>query len=646
MNIYSNKQKTKLGNKILNYGRDSRDLKRKKYLRNTGIVLMVALVLSFSIPIYGEEAQGNTPKEEVVYVNMATNGSVKTIDVVNIFELGEKTQVLDYGDYESVKVLNSTEKAKNKLGMVTLTAPKGRLYYEGKLKNKELPWTVKARYSLDGKEINPDELAGKAGALTMTVNVSKNEAVPGDFFETYALQINVLLDAYKTKNIKADNMTIANVGSKKQLTYTALPGKGADFTVKADVDGFQMEGMTINAVPLNLDIKVDDQELMNKIDELKGATGELSHGASELAEGMNNFKVQGTERLYTGVSQMETALNQLDSHSKDLGGGSKEFRKALEEVNRRLAEFKMGSEELTKLKDGSKEMSRGIDSLVNGMTELEQGVSYQAYKSILNEKGFNLDQLQAGNQQAASKIDDLVAGLTSLVDQMEAFGFKDKADALRGQIQEISELKTLAQGNNASIAGTEMYLNGVNGKIEELVSGGTQIQGSYKQMDEKISELVDGLSDVSVKMSLLAQGINQLVSEYEKLDGGVATYTNGVSKVAYNYGVMAAGVSELNNSAQKLVEGSEALRNGTAKLDNEASKMKDEAKNKIDSLLGSVNGQKGSVKSFVSPRNTNVNSLQFAMKTDSIKKPVESIPEAKAEEKETFFKKILNLFKK
>ncbi len=645
MNKYSQKQKQTveyggIGNKIAFNARRS-----KKHLRNTGILLIAALVLSFSMPIYGEEAQANTPKEEVVYVNMTTDGSVKNMDVVNIFELGEKTQVLDYGDYDSVKVLNSTEKAKNKLGMVTLTAPEGRLYYEGKFKGKDLPWIVKVRYSLNGKEINSDELVGKSGALTMTVNISRNEAVEGTFFDDYALQANVLLDAYKAKNIKADNMTMANVGAKKQLTYTALPGKGADFTLQADVEDFQMDGMTINAVPLNLDIKVDDRELMNKIDELKGATGELSRGASELANGMGNFKTQGTDRLYAGANQMEDALKQLDSHSKELGGGSKEFRKALEEVNMRLSEFKMGPSELGKLKDGSKAMSQGIDTLVRSMAELEQGVNYQAYKSVLKENGLDLDQLQAGNQLAASKVDELVSGLTSLADQMEAFGLKEKADELRGQINGIAELKTLAEGNNAGIRGTEQYLDGVNSKLKELAGGGAQIQSSYKQLDEKISELVSGLSGVSVKMSLLAQGINQLVSEYEKLDGGIEAYTDGVSKVAYNYGEMAAGVADLNSSAQKLVEGSEALRDGTSKLDGEAGKMKTEAKNKIDELLGSVKGPKGPVESFVSSKNTNVNSLQFVMKTDSIKKPIEKKPEAKEKEKETFFKKLFKLFK-
>lgn len=619
--------------------------KRKKSFRNIGIFLIVAVLLTFSMPIYGEEARENTPKEEVVYVNMTADGTVKNMNVVNIFELAQETQVLDYGDYDSIKVLNSTKKAANKLGMVTLTAPKGRLYYEGSLKGKELPWIVKVRYSLDGKDTTPDKLVGKSGAMTITVNISKNEAVEGTFFEDYALQTNILLDTYKAKNIKADHMTVANVGAKKQLTYTALPGKGANFTVEADVDDFQMDGMTVNAVPLNLDIKVDDRELLDKIDELKGATGELSHGSAELSDGMKTFKTQGTDKIYTGVNRMEEALQQLDSHSKALSGGSEEFREALEEVNRRLEDFKGGTENLTGLKDGSKEIAQGIEFLVNGMTQLEQGVNYQAYKNLLMERGLDLDELQRGNQVAASKVDELVASLNSLADQMEALGLKDKAAELRVQINGISELKTLAEGNNAGIKGTEIYLDGVNDKLKVLVGGGTQLQGSYKQFDEKISELVDSLSEISVKMSLLAQGINRLVLEYEKLDGGVEAYTDGVSKIAYNYGEMAAGVSDLNNSAQKLVEGSEALKEGNSKLDREADKMKTEAKNKIDNLMGNVNGSKKPVQSFVSSKNTNVNSLQFAMKTDSVEKPVEKKPEAKEKEKETFFKKLFKLFR-
>lgn len=50
----------------------------------------------------------------------------------------------------------------------------------------------------------------------------------------------------------ADGATVANVGSNKQLAYTILPNKGADIEITADVKNFEMSGIAINGIKLNL----------------------------------------------------------------------------------------------------------------------------------------------------------------------------------------------------------------------------------------------------------------------------------------------------------------------------------------------------------------------------------------------------------
>ena len=77
------------------------------------------------------------------------------------------------------------------------------------------------------------------------------------------MQASLSLDTDKCKNIVAGDATIANVGSDKQLTYTILPGKGADIEITADVTDFELGGISINGIPLNLNIEVDDDELMD-----------------------------------------------------------------------------------------------------------------------------------------------------------------------------------------------------------------------------------------------------------------------------------------------------------------------------------------------------------------------------------------------
>lgn len=55
----------------------------------------------------------------------------------------------------------------------------------------------------------------------------------------------------------AEEATIANVGKNEQLTYTILPGKGADLSIQADVEDFEMDAIAIKGIQLNLGLDFD-----------------------------------------------------------------------------------------------------------------------------------------------------------------------------------------------------------------------------------------------------------------------------------------------------------------------------------------------------------------------------------------------------
>ena len=70
------------------------------------VMLSAAIILSAAMPAFAVESAGGTPsqKEEVIYITLAADGSVKNTYVVNSFDGGSIT---DYGDYASVKMLNT-----------------------------------------------------------------------------------------------------------------------------------------------------------------------------------------------------------------------------------------------------------------------------------------------------------------------------------------------------------------------------------------------------------------------------------------------------------------------------------------------------------------------------------------------------------
>lgn len=230
-------------------------------------------------------------KQEVIYANLNTDGTLSETTVVNIWDRENSTTITDYGNYSSVKNLTTTDEIEFSNGTVKIDTEKSneKLYYEGSLNNAQLPWKFQLHYYMDGTEYSAEELAGKSGDLKITMNVRKNTACQGTFFDNYALQASFTLDTKLCRNIEAEGATAANVGSDKQLTYTILPGKETDITITAEVTDFEMDAVAINGIPLSLNVEVDDEELMSQVTELLEGIEQLDDGAGELQDGISEL---------------------------------------------------------------------------------------------------------------------------------------------------------------------------------------------------------------------------------------------------------------------------------------------------------------------------------------------------------------------
>ena len=144
---------------------------------------MAALLTMTSLPFSAFAAEEHTPKEEVVYINLNADGSVKEINVVNIFDLDGKGTIIDYGAYESVRNMTTTDEITCEGNQVSVEAEAGKLYYEGKLTNTQMPWKINIHYYWDGAEYDAKELAGKNGSLKITMDITENTACAGTFLK-------------------------------------------------------------------------------------------------------------------------------------------------------------------------------------------------------------------------------------------------------------------------------------------------------------------------------------------------------------------------------------------------------------------------------------------------------------------------------
>jgi hypothetical protein len=255
-------------------------------------------------------------KEEVAYVNLENDGSVEKVLVVNIFELEAGESFTDYGNYKSVRNMVTSDPISMKGDEVTgQVSDAVKMFYEGDLGAAQLPWDISITYYLDGKKISADDLPGKTGSLTINLDIVPNPQVNKYFYKNYALQITASLDANKCMDIYADGATVANVGAKKQLTFTQMPNKETHIVISSNVVDFTMDAMTINGVRLTMDFDVDIDDTKKDMQDLEDGIVKLDDSVAELQEGIIKLKnsqlmlesgagsvASGAYRLYMALS--------------------------------------------------------------------------------------------------------------------------------------------------------------------------------------------------------------------------------------------------------------------------------------------------------------------------------------------------------
>ena len=560
--------------------------------RRAAAGLLAAALLAGAVLPAGAAAP-STSKEEIVYANLSAEGEVTGVYVVSQFDGVAGQTITDYGDYTALRNMTTTDPLNYENGVLTLTpAEDGKIYCEGTLAEAQLPWLFELTYTLDGAEVSPEELAGKSGALVLTLSAKENPACEGDFFNQYALQINLTLDTHKAQNIVAPGATVANVGSNKQLTFLVLPGQETALTVSADVTDFALDPISINGVRMRLSL--DSGALTDSI-------GALTDGSTQLND--------GAQALKDGIDQVKAGLDALNAQSSALTGGSAQVRSALTQLQGALAGVSASTDQLDTLLNGSAQIRDGLHQLNEGAAQLESQLSYEAYKQILAQNGLDLDELAAGNDQAIQMLNNLASFLPG---------------CLRGQIDQII---LLLEGNRANLGAIQTYLDAVNQGAQALSDGAATLDENYAVFDAGIRQLATTLTDMVGNLSLLTDAINTLAGQYPELDNGISAYTNAV-------GQLQAGAAQLAEGAAQLAAGTQELYTQTNGLGEN---------DQLNSLLSMLTDE-GQAESFVSAENTEVEAVQFALQTEGITPEAAPVEEEPAAAPLNFWQKLLKLF--
>lgn len=602
----------------------------KKYgktVRRAGSILLVmSLAASAVLPVRAETLSAGQ-KEETIYARLGAGGAMQEVYAVNSFPGGD---IEDYGNYSQIKNLNTKDKIQYDNGTISFYGSSERVYYQGTMKEAELPWIFTIRYFLDGAEIEASELAGKSGELKITLAVNENPKAPEGFFDAYSLQMTAKLDGESSSHLSCPGATIVNAGKMKQIIMTVMPGKEKEFEISARVANFSMEGISINGMRLELGLNADDIK-MEGLEEstvvLKDTAEKFDEGAKALSKGAKSLE-GGAERLKAGTGELGTGIN---SYTEGVGG----LKKGIDSVSSGAGELEAGagtvSQGVDSLKSGTDSLLEGSRNLMAGAGTLLTGAetmknqsqalaeaagSFNQQIQAMPQEGLTLteEQLAAIRQSAADNgsldeaaaqmSDALAAGvaqnIASQISQEAVIGevsriLQDQAGipeeqagpmaagicgTIAGGIHPESisqeELKGICLGalKQTAAASAEGAAKAVMEQSGSLMGGIGELKQAGMQLSQGTAGIAQGAADLYEGIHQLDQGIEALAGGAASLDGGASSLKEGVTALSEGVSELSQGSSQLKQGAEVLVEKTPELTSGVNQLDQGAGEVK------------------------------------------------------------------------
>lgn len=502
-------------------------------------------------------------KEETVYVLADSTGKERKVIVSDhLINDGNKDTIEDASTLKDIENVKGDETFKQDGSKLTWQADGNDIYYQG-TSTKETPVSQTITYSLDGKEVKPEELAGKSGKVTIRFDYTNNETVKtkidGKEEEIYvpfaAISGMVLDDSFS--NVKVTNGKVISDGKNNIVVGYALPGlkesldvDDSDFDgdvsipdyveVTADVENFSLSTtMTVvmNATNfISKDGDADLSEVDDMLDTLTDATDQLKDGSGELADGVDTLKSKmgefkdgvgtlknGIKDYTDGASTLSTGIGTLKSGVDTLAGSVPTLISGVGTLKDGSASAAKGASSLKDgagtLKKGAKDVSTGANTLSNGVKDLSTGANT----------------LSGGASDLSTGADTLSAGATSLSDGANTLS--SGASSLNDGVQSIAtNMKTLVSGTQSVSDGAAQLNTGVGTLIGTLNKMGTDLAETKASIGE-ISE--DTANNAVLQYASLQNALIQGIVAETKGDTTAANdiYAQVVSQIGGTIGV-------------------------------------------------------------------------------------------------------------
>lgn len=507
--------------------------------------------------------------------------------------------------------------------------------YDQQNLEKELPVDMKITYTLDGKEITPEELAGQSGRVTMHfayTNRQKESVLAGnarkELYVPFAVLTGTVLDHEKFTNVEVTNGKAVDDGDRTLVMGVALPGLKENLDVDsrdvdipdyveitADVTDFEL-AMTMSVATSEVfrDLDLDEVEtlddLENSMDDLQDAMGKLMDGSGE---------------LYDGVQELYEKSGELTDGIDELNDGAGKLKDGVRDLNKGAGDLKDGTETLKKgtgaLKSGAAQLVAGLAEL-SGNSDTLRGGAAQVYASLLAQVDVQLEALRAQGIQIpaltqenwSAVLEQVIGGLyqmgggTSLGELKATLASLDQMiGALEGAVPEApaesaevpsaqpeAEEETVQEETKQEEAPEEIPSEIADGEVasEEQTKVEQTTEEPQAQIQEKETILVKAapqnpdLMALKAKRAALAQAISAIealekaktsLGAYDTFYKGLVTYTKGVDTIyaQLQQTRFAENVAALDQGANDLYGGASQLKDGAGELGQGAEALKD-----------------------------------------------------------------------
>lgn len=535
-------------------------------------------------------------KDESVYLISDANGNVnKTIVVDHLKNKDKKDTLEDASNLSDIENVKGKEKFTQSGDKLTWQAGGKDIYYQGTA-TEEPPVTQKVTYYLDGKEISPEDLAGKSGKVKIrfdyTNTTSYTETVNGEK-QTVSVPFAavtglVLGDGFE--NIEVTNGKAEVSDSSSVVLGYALPGLKDSLGIKdkdldgdvnipeymemtADVENFSMPAamtFVVNASDYVSTDGIDTSDLDDMINDLKDASTQLQDGSKTLAEGTDTLSdglstlqsklgtfasgvgtLQSGLKTYTdGVSTLSGGLNKLNSNVPTLSNGITTLNSSAKSLNDGVA--LLNATVSAKFTDSEKKTL--LDQVHSTLESQKSEIEKQAQTTVASQK--TAIQKQAQSAVDLQKTDIQKQAQSTVADQKEDIEKKAQAavDDQKEQIKSVAAETVKQQEteikNQAASAVEQEFTSGktdyiTNEAKKQLASIKPVIESGVKaQFVQKMAEKNSAITDYDSAKTFFDQNVGmkdgaaeacvneQIDTIINNLAGSVASTAKDASKIA------------------------------------------------------------------------------------------------------------------